>query len=52
MKTLVFVWTLKSVIAAVFFGGLALIALFVYVKEFISACKEEWKSRRNKEEKQ
>lgn len=52
MKTMVFVWTLKSVVAAVFFGGLILFALFIYVKDFISACYEEWKSRRDKEEKQ
>lgn len=52
MKTMVFVWTLKSVVAAVLLGGLALFALFIYVKEFISACYEKWKSRRNKEEKQ
>ena len=51
MKTLVFVWTLHSVVAAVLIGGLALFALFIYIKEFISACYEEWKSRRNKEEK-
>lgn len=52
MKTMVFVWTLKSVVAAVLFGGLMLFALFIYIKEFISACYEEWKSRRDKEEKQ
>lgn len=52
MKTMVFVWTLHSVVAAVFFGGLALFALFIYVKEFISACYEEWKSKRKKGEKQ
>lgn len=52
MKTLVFVWTLNSVVAAVLFGGLALFALFIYIKEFISACYEEWKSKRDKEEKQ
>lgn len=51
MKTLVFVWTLKSVVAAVFFGGLALFVLFIYIKEFLAACYEEWKSKRNKEEK-
>lgn len=52
MKTLVFVWTLRSVVAAIFFGGLILFALFIYIKNFISACYEEWKSRREKEEEQ
>lgn len=52
MKTMVFVWTLESVVAAVLIGGLALFALFIYIKEFISACYEEWKSGRDKGEKQ
>ena len=50
MKILVFVWTLKSVVAVIFFGSLILYVSFHLVKAYISDCNEEWKSRRDKEE--
>lgn len=52
MKTLVFVWTLKSVVAVIFFGSLILYVSFRLVVNYISDCIEKWKSRRDKEEKQ
>lgn len=50
MKTLVFVWTLKSVVAVIFFGSLILFVSFHLVKDYISDCIKEWRSKKDREE--
>lgn len=52
MKTMVFVWTLRSVVAAVFFGGLILFVSFHLVKDYISDCIKERRSQKDREEEQ
>lgn len=54
MKALVFVWTLKDVVAAVFIGIVILYVGYVFIRYYVATRIEEWKYKKNnkKEEEQ
>lgn len=52
MKTLVFVWTLKSVVGAVFFGSIILFVSVQIIKESISQTIKEHREKKGKGGKQ
>lgn len=48
MKALVFVWTLKDAVAAVFLGIVILYVGYVFIRYYVAIRIEEWKEKKNK----
>lgn len=47
MKALVFVWTMKDAVAAVFIGIVLLYVAYIVVRYCIAILIEEWRAKRN-----
>jgi hypothetical protein len=50
MKALVFVWTMKDIVAVVFIGIVLLYVAFIFIRYYIAIIIENWKAKRNKRE--
>ena len=50
MKALVFVWTMKDVVAVVFIGIVLLYVAFIVIRYYIAILIEDWRAKRNKRE--
>jgi len=48
MKTMVFVWTMKDAVAAVFIGIVLLYVAYIVVRYYIAILIEDWSAKRNK----
>lgn len=48
MKALVFVWTIKDAVAAVFIGIVLLYIAYIVIRYCIAILIEDWKTKRNK----
>ena len=48
MKALVFVWTMKDAVAAVFIGIVLLYVAFIFIRYYIANLIEDWRTKRNK----
>lgn len=48
MKALVFVWTMKDAVAAVFLGIVLLYVVYLVIRYYIAILIEDWKAKRNK----
>ena len=47
MKALVFVWTMKDAVAAVFIGIVLLYVAYIVVRYYIATLIEKWRAKRN-----
>ena len=48
MKAMVFVWTMKDAVAAVFLGIVLLYVVYLVIRYYIANLIEDWRTKRNK----
>lgn len=48
MKALVFVWTMKDAVAAVFIGIVLLYVAYIVIRYCIASLIDNWRAKRNK----